>query len=160
MRSENLEKIIIATGLGQQRQSSQFESSFLPEIMKELALITGQKPVQCLAKQSIAGFKLRAGNLVGLRVTLRGKRMADFLYRMVNIALPRVRDFRGIDPKQIDSEGNLTIGFRDHSVFPEIIPEESKHDFGFQVTLVSRVDNSRKAIEFFEGIGIPFMKKK
>ncbi len=160
MRSKNLEKIVIATGVGQQRLSSQFDSSFLPEVTKELALITGQKPTQCLAKQSIAGFKLRAGNLVGLKVTLRGKRMQDFLYRMVNVALPRVRDFRGINPKQIDGEGNLTIGVRDHSVFPEIIPEDSKHDFGFQVTLVSNVSDPGEALEFFKEIGIPLMTKK
>jgi len=160
MRSKNLEKIVIATGVGQQRLSSQFDSSFLPEVTKELALITGQKPTQCLAKQSIAGFKLRAGNLVGLKVTLRGKRMQDFLYRMVNVALPRVRDFRGINPKQIDGEGNLTIGVRDHSVFPEIIPEDSKHDFGFQVTLVSNASDPGEALEFFKEIGIPLMTKK
>lgn len=160
MRGENLEKIVIAAGIGQQRLDSQFESSFLPEIINKLAFITGQKPAQCLAKQSIAGFKLRAGNLVGLKTTLRGKRMEDFLYRMINIALPRVRDFRGINPKQVDSEGNLTIGFKDHSVFPEIIPEDSRHDFGFQVTLVSNLKHSAQALRFFEAIGIPFMKTK
>jgi len=160
MRSKNLEKIVIATGVGQQRLNSQFDSSFLPEVMKELALITGQKPAQCLAKQSIAGFKLRAGDLVGLKVTLRGKRMKDFLHRMINVALPRVRDFRGINPKQIDGEGNLTIGFRDHSVFSEIVPEDSKHDFGFQVTLVSNVSDPGEALEFFGEIGIPLMRKK
>jgi large subunit ribosomal protein L5 len=159
MRNKNLEKIVIATGVGKQRLGSQFDSSFLPELMKDLAAITGQKPAQCLAKQSIAGFKLRAGNLIGLKITLRGKRMDDFLYRMINVALPRVRDFRGIDPKQIDGGGNLTIGFRDHSVFPEIVPEDSKHDFGFQVTLVSDINDPKEALEFFKKTGVPLMKK-
>ena len=160
MRSKNLEKIVIATGVGKQRLSSQFDSSFLPEVMKGLALITGQRPAQCLAKKSISGFKLRAGDLVGLKVTLRGKRMEDFLYRMINIALPRVRDFRGVNPKQMDGRGNLTIGFVDHSVFPEIIPEDSKHDFSLQVTLVSDISDPEEALEFFKKAGIPLMRQK
>jgi large subunit ribosomal protein L5 len=160
MQSKNLEKIVIATGVGKQRLNSQFDTSFLPGVMKDLALITGQKPVQCLAKQSISGFKLRAGNLVGLKVTLRGKRMEDFLYRMVNIALPRVKDFRGIDPKQIDREGNLTIGFRDHSVFPEIVSEDSKFDFGLQITLVSNAKDPKVAVDSFRKMGVPLMEKK
>ncbi|MDP3953361.1 MAG: 50S ribosomal protein L5 [bacterium] len=159
MQSQDLEKIIVATGVGKMAQNAQFEANLLPELNKDLAAITGQKPQARPAKKSIAGFKLREGSLVGLRVTLRGKRMEDFLNRMVNVALPRVRDFRGIDPKQIDKEGNLTIGFRDHSVFPEIVPEESKADFGFQVTLVSKERDPAKAKEMFERLGIPFVKE-
>ena len=102
MRIKKLEKIIIATGLGKFRQDSQFDSTILPEITAELAKIAGQKPSPRPARKSIAGFKLREGNLVGLKVTLRGKRMKDFFSKMINVALPRVRDFRGINPKQID----------------------------------------------------------
>ncbi|PIR97784.1 MAG: 50S ribosomal protein L5 [Candidatus Colwellbacteria bacterium CG10_big_fil_rev_8_21_14_0_10_42_22] len=159
MRSKKLEKIIVATGLGRLSQDSQFEASILPEITKALSQITGQKPSNCPAKKSIAGFKIRAGNLVGLKVTLRGKRMNDFLFRMINIVLPRVRDFRGIDPKQIDEGGNLTIGFRDHNVFPEISPEDSKHNFGLQVTLVSGLKDKREAYEFFKKIGVPLKEQ-
>ncbi|MEX2054308.1 MAG: 50S ribosomal protein L5 [Candidatus Colwellbacteria bacterium] len=159
MRSQDLDKIVVGVGVGKMGQNAQFEATYLPEITKDLSAITGQKPQTRPAKKSIAGFKLREGSLVGLKVTLRGKRMQDFLYRMANIALPRVRDFRGINPRQIDREGNLTIGFRDHSVFPEIIPEESKADFGFQVTLVSKVNDPIKAKELFEKLGIPFSKE-
>jgi len=159
MQSQDLDKIVIATGVGKMAQNAQFEANMLPELNKELSAITGQKPQSRPAKRSIAGFKLREGSLVGLKVTLRGKRMEDFLYRMVNVALPRVRDFRGIDPKQIDQEGNLTIGFRDNSVFPEIVPEESKMDFGFQVTLVSKAKNKEEARALFEKLGMPFTKE-
>ncbi|MFH1694450.1 MAG: 50S ribosomal protein L5 [Patescibacteria group bacterium] len=160
MRSKNLEKIIVATGVGKLRQNSQFDSTILPEMIKDLAAITGQKPVSRPARKSIAGFKLREGNLVGLKITLRGKRMRDFLNRLVNVVLPRVRDFRGIDPKQIDREGNLTIGFRDHNVFPEISPEDTKHDFGLQVTLVSSVKDAGEAYDFYKELGVPLMDKK
>jgi len=157
---DNLKKIVIATGVGKMAQNAQFEANALPEIQKDLAAITGQKPQSRPAKKSIAGFKLREGTLVGLRVTLRGKRMEDFLNRMVNVALPRVRDFRGINPRQIDQEGNLTIGFRDHTVFPEIVPEDSKVDFGFQVTLVSKTSDPAEARKVFEELGVPFYKEE
>lgn len=160
MQRKDLEKIVVAIGVGKLRQNAQFETQILPEITKDLTAITGQKPQQRPAKQSIAGFKLRAGNMVGLRVTLRGARMQDFLSRMVNVALPRVRDFRGISPKQIDNAGNLTIGIREHTVFPEISPEDSKFDFGFEVTLVSGAKNKEEARTIFEKLGIPFEKEE
>ena len=160
MQRKDLEKIVVAVGVGKLRQNAQFENNILPEIIKDLTAITGQKPQPRPAKQSIAGFKLREGNMVGLRVTLRDKRMYDFLGRMVNIALPRVRDFRGINPKQIDNAGNLTIGVREHTVFPEISPEDSKYDFGFEVTFVSGVKDKEKAKAVFEKLGIPFEKEE
>ncbi len=160
MQRKDLEKIVVAVGVGKLRQNAQFENNILPEIIKDLTAITGQKPQPRPAKQSIAGFKLREGNMVGLRVTLRDKRMYDFLGRMVNVALPRVRDFRGINPKQIDNAGNLTIGVREHTVFPEISPEDSKYDFGFEVTFVSGVKDKEKARAVFEKLGIPFEKEE
>ena len=160
MQRKDLEKIVVAVGVGKLRQNAQFENNILPEIIKDLTAITGQKPQPRPAKQSIAGFKLREGNMVGLRVTLRDKRMYDFLGRMVNVALPRVRDFRGINPKQIDNAGNLTIGVREHTVFPEISPEDSKYDFGFEVTFVSGVKDKEKAKAVFEKLGIPFEKEE
>lgn len=159
MQRPDLEKIVVATGVGKLRQNAQFDAAVLPEITRELAAITGQKPQTRPARKSIAGFKIREGNLVGLKVTLRGKRMRDFLSRTVHIALPRVRDFRGIDPDQIDRAGNLTIGFRDHTVFPEIAPEDSKFDFGLQITFVSGVKDKEKARALFEKLGIPFQKE-
>ena len=160
MQSKDLEKIVIGIGTGRLSQNAQFEKGILPEIIKDLTAITGQKPQPRPAKKSIAGFKLREGSMIGLRVTLREKRMRDFLARMVNIAMPRVRDFRGIDPHQIDTAGNLTIGFREHTVFPEISPEDSKFDFGFQVTLVSGTKDKEKARGVFEKLGIPFEKEE
>ena len=160
MQRKDLEKIVVGIGVGKLRQNAQFENSILPEITKDIAAITGQKPQPRPAKKSVSGFKLREGEMVGLKVTLRGKRMRDFLGRMVNIALPRVRDFRGIDPQQIDSAGNLTIGIREHTVFPEISPEDSKFDFGFQVTLVSGTKNKEQARAVFETLGIPFEKEE
>ena len=160
MSGKNLEKIVVNIGVGRLRQSASFEENILPEIIKDLAAITGQKPQTRPAKKSIAGFKLREGNIVGLKITLRGKRMQDFLDRMINVVLPRVRDFRGIDPRKIDKEGNLTMGFRDHTVFPEISAEDSKFDFSFQVTLVSGAKDAESAYELFQEMKMPMRKKK
>ncbi|KKU15327.1 MAG: 50S ribosomal protein L5 [Parcubacteria group bacterium GW2011_GWB1_45_9] len=160
MQSDNLklEKIVVNVGVGRLSQAPNFSDKILPEIDKELALITGQKPSPRGAKQSIAGFKIRAGNVVGLKVTLRGKRMRDFLSRLVNIALPRVRDFRGVDLKNVDKSGNLSIGFREHSVFPEINLETSRVNFGLEVTLVPKIRIREKAIEAYRQLGVPFKK--
>ena len=158
MRSQSLEKIVINTGVGRQAQSSGFQENMMPSMLVELSAITGQKAQSRPAKKSIAGFKVREGNIVGFKTTLRGKRMNDFLYRMVNVALPRVRDFRGIDPRQIDKAGNLTIGFHDHTVFPEISPEDSKFDFGFQVTLIPRLRDREEALKLYKELGVPMQE--
>ncbi len=160
MQDGNLEKIIVATGLGRLRQRPAFSEKILPEIMNELSLITGQKPVVCKAHKSIASFKLREGDIVGAKVTLRGKRMKDFLDRFINVVLPRVRDFRGISPKNIDAQGNLTVGIKEHTVFPEINQDEVKVDFGLEITLVSNIKNLDKSYEFYKKLGIPLKEKK
>ncbi len=115
-----LEKIVVNVGVGRARQNAQFEEKQLPEILKEIAEITGQKPAPRQAKKAVAGFKTREGDIVGLQVTLRGKRMEDFLTRLIRVVFPRVKDFRGIDPKNVDHAGNLNVGFREQYVFPEI----------------------------------------
>lgn len=155
MPGYRLEKIVVATGLGKLRQRPQFEESFLPEIKKEMALITGQEPAITKAKQSVAGFKVREGDIVGLKVTLRGQKMKDFSTRLIGFVLPRIRDFRGLDPKSIDAQGNLTIPIREHTVFPEINPDEIKVDFGLEVTLVSNVKKSEEALKFYKELGVP-----
>jgi len=160
MQSSSLDKIVIATGLGKLRQRPGFSENILPAIEKDLALITGQKPAQTVAKKSIAGFKLRAGDVVGLKVTLRGKRMKDFLKRLDEVVIPRIRDFHGIDPKQIDKEGNLTIGIREHIVFPEVSPDEVKFDFGLEITLVSNVKDKEEGYKLFRSLGVPLMNKE
>lgn len=153
-----LDKIVINVGVGRLSQVPNFTDKIFPEIEKELALITGQKPSPRGAKKSIAGFKTRAGNIVGLKVTLRGKRMNDFLNRMLNIALPRVKDFRGIDLKNVDNSGNLNIGFREHSVFPEINLETSRINFGIEVTLVPSLKKREAALGLYRKLGVPFKK--
>ena len=153
-----LEKIVVNSGIGRLTQLPEFEGKVLPAVVQELALITGQKAEYRPARASISGFKLREGTVVGLRVTLRGKRMNDFLNRVVHITLPRVRDFRGISKKNIDTAGNLTIGIREHASFPEIKPELSKFAFGLQLTLVPKVPFKGKedAIRFYQSLGVPF----
>ena len=156
-----LQKIVVNTGIGRLATSNaHFEEKMLPEIIAEFKAITGQQPALRKARASIAGFKLRQGTVVGMNATLRGKRMRDFLERLNAIVFPRVRDFRGIDPKTIDSSGNLTIGIKEHTSFPEIVPENSKVDFGLEVTIVPKIRRAEGAAAFYESLGIPLKKEK
>lgn len=155
-----LEKIVVNIGVGKLRNLQQFDDKILPEIEKEVALITGQKPARRGAKQSIAGFKTREGDVVGLQITLRRKKMNDFLNKIIRIVLPRVKDFRGIDIKNVDTHGNLNIGLREQTVFPEIVLEKSRTSFGIQVTCVPRSRNRAHAIDFYKSVGVPFKKSQ
>ena len=150
-----LEKIVVNIGVGKMRQNAQFDEKVLPEVMKEIAEITGQKPAPRQAKKAIAGFKTRTGDIIGLQITLRGKRMEDFLTRVVRVVLPRVKDFRGLDLNHVDQAGNLNFGFREQYVFPEINIEKSRVHFGLQVTVVPSIRNRAKAIDFYKSIGVP-----
>ena len=150
-----IEKIVVNTGLGRLSQNQNFEDKLLPEIIKEISLVTGQKPAAQKAKQPIAGFKIRAGQIIGLKMTLRRKRAADFCNRLIKVVLPRVRDFRGINLQNIDQRGNLNIGFKDCLVFPEINPETLKMDFGLETTIVTNAKTREEAIEFYRKIGVP-----
>ncbi len=159
MRKARLEKIVVNCGIGRYVAANpQIKDRVLSDVEKILALITGQKPNPRKARKSISSFKLRKGDTIGYAVTLRGKRMFDFLTRLVNIALPRVRDFRGIPPKSIDECGNLSIGFSEHIVFPETTGEEVKQLYGLEVTFVPSIKNKKKAIELYQELGIPFQK--
>lgn len=158
--TNKLEKIVVNVGLGRLRSLAGFEDKILPAIEEELAMITGQKPSRRQAKKSIAGFKIRAGDIVGLQVTLRGRRMEDFLKRIIGFVLPRVKDFKGIDPKNIDEGGNLNIGFKEQFVFPEIRAEKSKVNFGLQITFVTFTKTREKAIDFYKSIGVPLKGSK
>ena len=153
---KKIEKIVINVGLGRASSLPSFSDKFLPSVIEELSIITGQKPQTRPAKQSIAGFKLRAGTIIGLKVTLRKKRMRDFFQKLVNVVLPRVRDFRGIKYEAVDSSGNLTIGIKEYVVFPEVNTEIAKANFGLEVTIVPRECNREKAIELYKSLGIPF----
>lgn len=159
MQSYRLEKIIVSSGLGKMRQRPQFDEKILPEIVKDLSAIVGQRPSPRSARKSIATFKVREGDVVGVVATLRGKRMQDFLKKVIGIALPRVRDFRGIDLKQFDDHGNLTIGFKDQTVFPEIVPEATAVSFGLEVTFVANTKTKEEGVAFFRTLGLPLKKE-
>jgi len=127
-------------------------------VESNLRRITGQKPVKTLAKKSISNFKIRQGLVVGMMVTLRGKRMYDFLDKLINVTFPRVRDFRGIEEKLIDKNGNLNIGFKEHISFPEIKSDEVEKIHGLQITFTTTAKNREKGLSLFKLIGIPFRK--
>lgn len=158
LMAPKLEKISINVGVGRASQNPNFQDKILPEIIKELALITGQKPKTTTAKKSISGFKTRQGQIIGLKITLRRDRMYEFLERLIKMVLPRVRDFRGLNPKSVDSKGNLSIGFKEHAVFPEIKPEFSKADFGLEASIITSAKNKNEALELYKLLGIPFKK--
>ena len=153
-----LQKVVVNIGLGRASQAPNFSDKILPEITKELASITGQAPAPRAAKKSIAGFKLREGQPVGLQVTLRGNRMYGFIDKIVKTTFPRVRDFKGIDLKNVDTNGNLNIGFKEHVVFPEIIQDSSSVNFGLQVTCVVSARTREEAIALYRKLGFLFRK--
>ncbi|OGD25688.1 50S ribosomal protein L5 [Candidatus Azambacteria bacterium RIFCSPHIGHO2_01_FULL_40_24] len=146
-----LQKVVVNVGLGRAIK----DDKFLEIALRDLGLITGQKPKVTLAKKSIANFKTREGVPIGAMVTLRGKRMYDFISRLINIALPRTRDFRGISAKSLDKNNNLTIGVKEHIVFPEVSGEEVKNIFGFEITLVVKAKNKNEAMALYKVMGFP-----
>src|SRR3989344_2083704 len=158
---KKIEKVVVNVGVGRMNQQAGFADKVLPEVMKELAMITGQKPETRPARRSIAGFKSREGQVIGLRITLHGRRAHDFIRRIINIVLPRVKDFRGLELSNVDDGGNLNFGIREHLVFPEISPEHSKVSFGLQVTLVSKnVKDWDQAIDLYRKLGVPLKRNK
>lgn len=146
-----LQKAVVNIGLGRALK----DEKFLEIALRDLGLITGQKPKITQAKKSIANFKTREGMAIGAVVTLRGARMYDFISRLINIALPRTRDFRGINAKSLDKNYNLTIGIKEHIVFPEVSGEEVKNIFGFEVTLVVKAKNKEEALALYKSLGFP-----
>src|ERR1700674_779600 len=132
----------------------------LEDAKKELAVITGQKPAETKSKKSISNFKLRKGQAIGAKVTLRGDRMYEFLERLIKMALPRIRDFRGISPKAFDGHGNYTLGVPDQTIFPEIEMDKIKRNIGFDVTIVTTARTDEEAKSLLIELGIPFSDKK
>ena len=157
-RKYQISKIVISTGIGKNRNLANFDDKVLPEIQNQLALITGQKPAVRRAKKAIAGFKTRVNDVIGLQVTLRGERMMAFLKKIGSIVLPRVKDFRGLDIENVDSNGNLNIGLKEQFTFPEINMENSRVNFGLQITFVPFFRDREKAIEFYRELGLPLKK--
>ncbi len=146
-----LVKVVVSTGTGKISDKNKVKV-----IEDRLARITGQKASPRKAKKSIASFKLRQGDVIGYQVTLRGARMRDFLDKLIHIALPRTRDFRGISETAVDEMGNITIGIRENSIFPECGDEDLKDVFGLAVTIVTTASSKEEALAFFRHIGVPF----
>ena len=151
MQTPKLMKIVVSTGVGSIKDKKKTEV-----IVDRLRTITGQAPAIRNTKKSIANFKTRIGDLSGYQVTLRGARMQSFFDKLVHVVLPRVKDFRGIRPTSIDEMGNISIGFKEHSVFPETSDEDAKDIFGLSVTIVTSAKSKKDAEAFLKHIGIPF----
>lgn len=145
-------KAVVNVGFGRNAK----EKSFIDNVVGSLVRITGQKPVLTKAKKSISAFKIRQGMVIGAMVTLRGQRLYDFVEKLINITFPRVRDFRGISEKQIDSQGNLMIGFRENISFPEIKADEIEKIHGLEICLVTTAKNRTEGLALFKLMGFPF----
>jgi len=154
-QAPKLEKIVLNIGLGKAKD----EKKVMEVATNTLRKITGQQPIETLAKNSIAGFKLREGNKIGLKVTLRGERMYEFLDRVINVVLPRLRDFHGVSAKAFDRQGNYSLGFIDQSVFPELSFEETTTAHGLQVVFVINCKQKEHARSLLEKFGMPFEKE-
>lgn len=157
MAVPKIEKVIVNTGFGRlvAGKSSEEQKKIWETILNDLSLITSQRPVLTKAKRAVSGFKTRIGLPIGAMVTLRGKRMSDFLERLIYIALPRSRDFRGLEEKSIDKGGNLTIGVKEHIAFPEILPERAKNIFGLEITVVTNAKKREEGLELLRLLGFP-----
>ena len=152
MQIPKLDKIIINVGCGEAKDNSKVVNA----IMNDLSIITGQKPVECKAKKSVANFKIREGMTIGVKVTLRGDRMYEFLDRFFNLALPRVRDFRGINPNSFDGRGNYSMGVKEQLIFPEIEYDKIDAVRGMDVCFVTTAETDEEARELLTLMGAPF----
>lgn len=148
----SLEKIVVNVGVGKNLK----EPNFIEAVEKTLIRITGQRPVKTKARKSISGFKIREGLVIGLVVTLRGQRMYDFTQKLINVTLPRVRDFRGLPEKSIDGRGNLSIGFKEYICFPEIRPDEVEKLHGLEVSIATTAKSHKEGLGLFKLLGFPF----
>lgn len=154
MAVPKINKLVVNVGVGKTLK----DPKMLEAIIEDVKSIAGQSPVRTLAKKSVAGFKIRENQVVGLMVTLRGSRMYDFLEKLVRIALPRVRDFRGLDPKKFDGHGNYNIGIKEQIVFPETTREHMDYTFGMEVNIQTSTNNDKQALELLKSLGFPFQK--
>jgi len=153
MQAPKLTKVIVSVGTGSVKDKNKSEL-----IKDRLAKITGQKPSPRPARMSIATFKLREGDIVGYQVTLRGPRMHAFIDRLLGVALPRTKDFRGISETSIDDMGNYTLGIKEHTIFPETSDEDVRDIFGMAITFVTSAKDKKEALAFFKHMGLPFKK--
>lgn len=152
MAIPRLQKIIISMGLGKAIQ----DKKFMDLAVKDMVTISGQKPVICKAKKSVSNFKVREGDKTGVKVTLRKERMYEFLDRLINLAIPRVKDFRGLNPNGFDGMGNYSMGLEEQSVFPEIDPAKIEHQQGMNITFVTTAKTNNEGRELLRLFGMPF----
>lgn len=155
MQAPKVEKVVVSVGTGRVDDPRKLDI-----IKDRLAKITGQKPAPRPARQSIASFKVREGDIIGYQVTLRGTRMQHFLDKLIHLALPQTRDFRGLSVKSIDEMGNYTLGIREHTIFPETGDEELKDVFSFSVTIVTTAKTTAEAEAFLRHLGLPLQKEE
>ncbi len=155
-QAPKLEKIVVNCSVGKEADRKQA----IEDAVKDVVLITGQKPIVTMSKKAIANFKLREGEAIGVKVTLRGHRMYDFMLRLISTAIPRVRDFRGVNPRAFDGHGNYTLGIAEQSIFPEIELDKIKRSLGFDVTFVTSTDNDDHARALLRAMGMPFVRSK
>lgn len=153
MRAPRIVKVVVSSGTGKAKDKNR--NTLVSDRMMR---ITGQKPASRAAKASIAQFKMREGDVIGFQATLRGERMYSFLDKLIHIALPRTRDFRGIAETAVDQMGNLTVGIKENTIFPETSDEDLKDVFGLAVTVVTTATTKKEALEFFKYLGVPFKK--
>lgn len=155
MQIPRLQKAVVSVGVGSFKDKKKIEV-----VEDRLAKLTGQKPAKRGAKKSIATYKTRTGDTVGEQVTLRGPRMYAFLDKLLNIALPRTKDFRGISANAIDEIGNITIGIKEHTIFPEAVDEDLRDVFGLGITVVTTAKTAKEARAYFDYLGFPFKKEE
>ena len=154
MQIPKLDKVVINVGVGDAKENSKA----IDAVMKDIATITGQKPVPTYARKSVANFKLRQGMKIGVKVTLRGERMYEFVDRLFNLALPRVRDFKGINPNPFDGRGNYSLGLKEQLLFPEIEYDKVEKIRGMDICFVTTAQNDEEARELLRRMGAPFAK--
>ncbi len=154
MEIPEVEKISINVGLGEAKE----DPKLLDAVVEDIAKITGQQPTVTRAKTSIANFKIREGMPIGVKVTLRGESMYEFLYKLISVTLPRIRDFRGISSEAFDGRGNYSLGIKEHTVFPEIVVDEVNKVHGLEVTIVTSAESDEEAYELLDLMGMPFRK--
>ncbi len=158
LQCPRLVKVVLNVGMG--AASTSGDTKLMDSIASELAVITGQRPIVTKAKKAVSNFKIRRGVKVGCTVTLRGDRMYDFLYRLINFALPRIRDFRGIPDNSFDGRGNYTLGLKEQTIFPEIDYDKVEGTHGMDVTIVTTAVDNKGGFELLKAIGMPFRKRK
>jgi len=162
MAVPKIEKVVVNTSFGRQisGRTSEEQRKIQEAVLQDLSLICGQRAVLTKAKKAISGFKIRKGMPLGAKVTLKRKKMTDFLERLIHLALPRSRDFRGIDQKSVDKNGNLTIAVKEHITFPEIMPEKIKSIFGLEITVVTTAKTKKEGLELLKLLGFPMEKNE